>query len=326
MSLKGFTVFKLNLAKTSGAHISLADTCALTIDGIAVSLDSASLAGGQLNVIHSESDATITMSNGFELYIAEDTALTGECSNPPREGSVLTDYTASSCTWACSTTHGYVAQGDECFKTGTDGLHLVYSGCFEYDANTLKPAPLQPRLNPYKCGSNALVLGDGGVTDGVCVSFSHFPDVFECSVAYGGKMSLAMQRMTSRQKELPNTACPTSLPSREGMACYMFSCRLGYGWVDGVGCEECEAGTYSDTEDMQGCKQCEPGTYNELSGMTSCIACPSGKWSDALGVANVTMCSSCPEGLHNPTEGGNSIQACVPCKAGYYSPNEATSK
>ncbi len=330
VELRGLTSFKDNSAKTSGAHLSLAGECDLKTLDATVNFDGASLAAEKLNIMHVTGSATMTaVSATSSLFAPEDSSFTFECTNPPKEGVLLTAYTTTDCTWACDASRGYVSKGDACSKLGIQGLQLKYAGCFKKDANSVKSAPLYARDSPFKCGANGMVVGVQGLADGVCASVAVLPKVFECYVAYGGKMSLAISNMIARQFNVSDALCPSTAPSRGHMACYTLGCNLGFGWVHGVGCVQCGAGTYSDTDDLLACKQCPAGTYNQVSGSSSvqdCLPCPGGTYSNAPGLANITGCASCPEGLHNPNDGGNSIKSCAPCPAGSHSPLSGLAK
>ena len=73
----------------------------------------------------------------------------------------------------------------------------------------------------------------------------------------------------------------------------------------GEDCDNCEAGKYTDSVDMQSCTDCLAGYYAEsTASATRCIACPQGKYSvDNLQTAS-TSCTVCVHGRYS-----NSIAA-----------------
>ncbi|GMI51691.1 hypothetical protein TeGR_g9851 [Tetraparma gracilis] len=133
-------------------------------------------------------------------------------------------------------------------------------------------------------------------------------------------------------------------------------CDLGYGpSEDGIECEQCEYGEYSETvsfdmckacpegaistDDREGCLagvpcpigfgsspdglgdclECAVGRYSSVNDARLCDKCQPGKYLDAIGGLNEGACTLCPAGKSNSERARGEV--CEPCRAGYYAPN-----
>ena len=81
------------------------------------------------------------------------------------------------------------------------------------------------------------------------------------------------------------------------------------------GCEDCEAGLFSNVDGSKACKKCEPGAYVESLGKTSCKLCAPGTYE---GKSASKLCAACPEGFFQPGSGKKSCVACSPGKDNRY--------
>ncbi|GMI32928.1 hypothetical protein TeGR_g15296, partial [Tetraparma gracilis] len=133
-------------------------------------------------------------------------------------------------------------------------------------------------------------------------------------------------------------------------------CDLGYGpSEDGIECEPCEYGEYSETvsfdmckscpegaistDDREGCLagvpcpigfgsspdglgdclECAVGRYSSVNEARLCDKCQPGKYLNAIGGLNEGACKLCPAGTSNSERALG--EECEPCRAGYYTPN-----
>lgn len=88
------------------------------------------------------------------------------------------------------------------------------------------------------------------------------------------------------------------------------------------GCEDCLAGSYSDSDGSQTCTECEVGKSSSESAATSCTNCEAGKYSKET---RSTQCSDCPSGRYGNSEGAvNPVNDCVQCQPGKYSTGGGT--
>ena len=106
------------------------------------------------------------------------------------------------------------------------------------------------------------------------------------------------------------TSVPTSLPTS--------LCAPGFG---GFPCEECVAGTFSSSHNVESCEQCPKGKYMTISGATKCEPAPAGTYVDVTGSSFPALC---PPGTFGVlADASSEDNACVPCAAGSFSIQQA---
>ena len=83
-------------------------------------------------------------------------------------------------------------------------------------------------------------------------------------------------------------------------------------------CQNCEVGTFKDSEGEQTCQRCQIGTYADVAGRTACVLCGANKTTDVLGADDEAYCH-CDSGFyHNDTNATDNHQ-CFRCEPGFYS-------
>lgn len=97
-------------------------------------------------------------------------------------------------------------------------------------------------------------------------------------------------------------------------------CALGVGLktrTAKMGCVECEAGTYSDTDKDESCKECKKGYYQNETRKSSCKLCDKGHYCDETGLKDQKPCK---QGFYQDKTGQFS---CESCPLGHKCPNKA---
>lgn len=90
------------------------------------------------------------------------------------------------------------------------------------------------------------------------------------------------------------------------------SCARGEYLASSLLCEECAAGTYSDTSDSAECIPCAAGREQPLAGQTACALCAPGSYAGNEGTAECTVCAK------GTAAGDAGASACAQCEAGRF--------
>jgi hypothetical protein len=112
--------------------------------------------------------------------------------------------------------------------------------------------------------------------------------------------------------ECPSTSCPRGACSIQSQCSKAPAGTFGLGGASA--CQNCSAGTYTNSTGFSICATCGIGTYS-LSGFTTCTFCPLGKYSNSSGQSS---CVQCPTGYSTLTPGAI---WCPVCEQGFYMSN-----
>ena len=104
-----------------------------------------------------------------------------------------------------------------------------------------------------------------------------------CSYCSSGKVALTEGASNC-------TACPLGEVADNTSTSLCVKCQTGKYGPDGLRCEDCPPGGYSNALGMSRCLPCSPGYYQDTHSKTVCNDCSVGTFSNASGA---TICMSC---------------------------------
>ena len=143
--------------------------------------------------------------------------------------------------------------------------------------------------------ANAICNGQGKCSDGPPSATSTGGGTCTCEVGYTG---------TSCQNQAP---CDSGYgPGGTGTE-RCSKCKPGKFSANGLGCNDCEAGTYNNIEMQSTCSKCTRGTAAGYVGLTTCTTCEAGKFADNTGMA---VCTECVRNFFVAAEGATVCTSC----------------
>ena len=132
---------------------------------------------------------------------------------------------------------------------------------------------------PPKCGVNQYLNKDN-----LCANISTFYNKEYC--ADRGSIFIEATKKADGSYSSNHSCRALATEYSDGTSCLTDGakdvCSKGEFKVREIGCLDCPAGSYSDTDDSDSCKLCNLGQFQD-KGQTSCKACGEGQFADSLG-------------------------------------------